>query len=133
MKCIFVTHGLLRRWPFTPFLVVGLFAAKAQKILPKIGKWLNYVRYVFGVILVLLGILVFTNQLSRIANLEFAARFLLWLDVGGVGASSSLNFVIAFLAGFASFLSPCVLPLIPAFLAYLGMTVDVSKGKDKNE
>ncbi len=31
-----------------------------------------------------------------------------------------ITFVAAFLAGLASFLSPCVLPLIPAFLSYLG-------------
>jgi cytochrome c-type biogenesis protein len=32
----------------------------------------------------------------------------------------SLNPAIAFLAGLASFVSPCVLPLVPAYLAYLG-------------
>ncbi|HKB18383.1 MAG TPA: cytochrome c biogenesis protein CcdA [Candidatus Dormibacteraeota bacterium] len=33
---------------------------------------------------------------------------------------SGLNPAIAFLAGIASFVSPCVLPLVPAYLAYLG-------------
>jgi len=33
---------------------------------------------------------------------------------------SGLNPLIAFLAGLASFVSPCVLPLVPAYLAYLG-------------
>ena len=32
---------------------------------------------------------------------------------------SALNPAIAFLAGLASFVSPCVLPLVPAYLAYL--------------
>ena len=31
-----------------------------------------------------------------------------------------LNPFVAFLAGLASFVSPCVLPLVPAYLAYLG-------------
>ena len=35
---------------------------------------------------------------------------------------SGLNPAIAFLAGLASFMSPCVLPLVPAYLAYLGAT-----------
>jgi cytochrome c-type biogenesis protein len=35
---------------------------------------------------------------------------------------SGLNPAIAFLAGLASFVSPCVLPLVPAYLAYLGAT-----------
>ena len=33
---------------------------------------------------------------------------------------SGVNPAIAFLAGLASFVSPCVLPLVPAYLAYLG-------------
>jgi cytochrome c-type biogenesis protein len=33
---------------------------------------------------------------------------------------SGLNPAIAFLAGLASFVSPCVLPLVPAYIAYLG-------------
>src|SRR5438445_13461817 len=33
---------------------------------------------------------------------------------------SGLNPAIAFLAGLASFVSPCVLPLVPAYLAFLG-------------
>ncbi|HYU62827.1 MAG TPA: cytochrome c biogenesis protein CcdA [Verrucomicrobiae bacterium] len=33
---------------------------------------------------------------------------------------NDLNPAIAFLAGLASFVSPCVLPLVPAYLAYLG-------------
>ncbi len=36
---------------------------------------------------------------------------------------NGLNPAIAFLAGLASFVSPCVLPLVPAYLAYLGATV----------
>ena len=32
----------------------------------------------------------------------------------------NVNIYLAFLAGLASFLSPCVLPLVPAYLAYLG-------------
>lgn len=42
---------------------------------------------------------------------------------------TGLNPAIAFLAGLASFVSPCVLPLVPAYLAYLGAratTVPVS-------
>ena len=35
---------------------------------------------------------------------------------------------IAFLAGLASFVSPCVLPLVPAYLAYLGARATVTAG-----
>ncbi|MFZ0476326.1 MAG: cytochrome c biogenesis protein CcdA, partial [Halobacillus sp.] len=37
---------------------------------------------------------------------------------------SEINIFIAFGAGFLSFISPCVLPLYPAFLSYItGMSV----------
>ncbi len=38
---------------------------------------------------------------------------------------SGINPAIAFLAGLASFVSPCVLPLVPAYLAYLGSRVAI--------
>jgi cytochrome c-type biogenesis protein len=42
---------------------------------------------------------------------------------------SGLNPAIAFLAGLASFVSPCVLPLVPAYLAYLGASGPHSWGR----
>jgi len=108
-----------------PFLLVGFFANQAQDVINKAGKWLIYVERFFGGILVLLGILVFVNQLSRIANIEFLSNILIALNVSG-GAMSGLNLGIAFFAGLASFLSPCVLPLVPAYLAYLA-SVSVKK------
>ena len=115
-----------------PFLLVGAFTNKAQHLISKSGKWLSYINYIFGYVLIILGVLVFTNQLSRVANLAIATELLLLID-GALGTSIALdggvNILIAFIAGVASFLSPCVLPLIPAFLAYLGTTV--SK-KDEN-
>tara|TARA_Y100000310_G_scaffold345759_1_gene469388 strand:+ start:3667 stop:4296 length:630 start_codon:yes stop_codon:yes gene_type:complete len=51
-----------------PFLIVGLFTEKAAKAIERAGPWLKYFNYVFGIILIILGILVFTNQLSRIAS-----------------------------------------------------------------
>ena len=102
-----------------PFLLVGLFTNQAQRFISKSGKWVIYANYIFGRILIIIGMFVFTNQLSRIANFPFASNILISLDVGGIGLGTSLNLGIAFIAGLLSFLSPCVLPLIPAFLAYL--------------
>ncbi len=106
-----------------PFLIVGLFTNQAQHLITKYVSWLRYFNYVFGVVLIFLGILVFTNQLSRVANLAFASDLLLALDISSFGVGGSLNIWISFLAGLVSFLSPCVLPLIPAFLTYLASTV----------
>jgi len=109
-----------------PFLLVGLFTNRARNFINKYSKSLKYFTYVFGVILIALGVLVFTNQLSKVANLEIATTLLQALNIGSVGIEGGLNIGIAFFAGIVSFLSPCVLPLIPAFLAYLA-SVGVKK------
>lgn len=117
-----------------PFLLVGLFTDRASGFIQRAGPKLKYVNYVFGGILILLGILVFTNQLVRIANVPFLTQLLANVSGEGIGFGASLNFGIAFLAGLASFLSPCVLPLIPAFLSYLATTVvDVKNEKRSKE
>lgn len=109
-----------------PFLVVGLFAQQAQRWISGTGQWLQYVQYVFGVILVVIGILMFTSQLARIANFEFLVRIVSSFD--GIANGSTItsfnpfSLVIAFLAGITSFLSPCVLPIVPGFLSYLAST-----------
>lgn len=112
-----------------PFLVVGLFTSKASKLIEKAGPKLKYFNYAFGVILILLGILVFTSQLSRIASVPFLAELL--TKVSGESIQfDRLGIGIAFIAGLASFLSPCVLPIVPGFLSYLATT---ATGEAENE
>ncbi len=110
-----------------PFLLVGLFVDRASALIQKLGKWLVYIEYIFGVFLIIIGILVFTENLSLIANFQSVAGFLDNFKFGWSygGRISSLNFIsiiIAFVAGLGSFLSPCILPIIPGFLSYLATT-----------
>jgi len=51
-----------------PFLIVGLFASQAANLINRYAGIVRYVNIAFGVILVALGILVFTQNLSYIAN-----------------------------------------------------------------
>ena len=115
-----------------PFLLVGLFTARAQRLIERAGKWISYFKAIFGAVLILLGVLVFTNQLSRVANLAFASNFLISLDMFGISFGETLNIGIAFIAGIVSFLSPCILPLIPAFLSFIASTA-VSNGADSKK
>ena len=47
--------------------------------------------------------------------------------------SMNITFGLAFIAGLASFLSPCVLALVPAYVSYLsGQTVSGSVSQEKN-
>lgn len=110
-----------------PFLLVGLFTNQAQALIDKAGKWLDYLQYVFGALLVVVGIFIFTGELSKIADFQFLTTLLTSMNVGTsaggtINSLNIINFGIAFVAGLGSFLSPCILPIIPGFLSYLAST-----------
>ena len=108
-----------------PFLIVGMFAEVAQKYIDKMGSKLNWFSYFFGALLVIIGIFMFVGELSRISNFSFIADILgkvglaVTSNGGGVTGFSLVSLGVAFLAGLGSFLSPCILPLIPGFISYL--------------
>jgi len=54
-----------------PFLVVGFFTESAAKFIRRFSRYLHYINLLFGVLLIILGILVFTQTLSLVANLGF--------------------------------------------------------------
>lgn len=64
-----------------PFLIVGLFVAQTSAFINKYVTELKYVGPVFGAILVILGILVFTQDLTLIANFGFVNTLLLKFKV----------------------------------------------------
>jgi len=51
-----------------PFLMTGLFVSRMQEFITRHEKALSYINIVFGILLVILGIMVFTNTLSLISN-----------------------------------------------------------------
>ena len=55
-----------------PFLITGAFFSQATGIIRKIVKYLKYFNPVMGALLIILGILVFTNQLSLLGNFPLA-------------------------------------------------------------
>jgi cytochrome c-type biogenesis protein len=57
-----------------PFLLVGAFAAQAQALIARYATLVRYAQLAFGFILVLLGLLVFTQNLARIAALDLIQR-----------------------------------------------------------
>lgn len=116
-----------------PFLLVGAFSSKAQDWITRSMKRLVYLRYVFGVILIILGVMVFTSTLGVISRLG-ALFSLPFVEVGLIGSNVFFNVLVSFLAGIVSFLSPCVLPLVPVFLTYLasiGIEEVARKGSHK--
>ena len=60
-----------------PFLLVGLFASQATGFINRYAEWFKYISIVFGIVLIILGVLSFTQNLSRVANFEILNRWLL--------------------------------------------------------
>jgi cytochrome c-type biogenesis protein len=109
-----------------PFLIAGAFISRVSGFIRRSGRFLRYFGIVSGLFLIGVGLLVVTNYIG-----------MLQIFLNGVGplgslanplGQSQLSFLIALAAGFLTFLSPCILPLVPAFLAYVsGASVEVVK------
>ncbi|MBZ0309981.1 MAG: cytochrome c biogenesis protein CcdA [Anaerolineae bacterium] len=100
----------------TPFLMIGIGINRATIVLRRFRKHSRTFQVVNGLMLILVGLLMLTNQLYVIAS--WATRNGLYLDISSGGITTP-TYLIAVLAGFLSFLSPCVLPLVPAYMGYL--------------
>lgn len=60
-----------------PFIIVGAFTAQASSLINRYVHILKYVNIAFGVVLIVLGVLVFTQSLNLIANFGFLNSILL--------------------------------------------------------
>lgn len=100
-----------------PFLVIGLSMDRATGFIHRFRPHLRKVQVASGLFLLLIGLMMFTGQITLIAI--WAQRNGLFLDLP-LGTTSAPTYLIALLAGLISFLSPCVLPLVPAYVGYLG-------------
>ena len=99
-----------------PFLSIGLGIDRATSFIRRFQRYLRGIQIASGLFLILIGVMILTNQIVLIA--VWAQRNGLFLDLPvGVGVTPTI--FIAFIAGLLSFLSPCVLPLVPAYIGYL--------------
>ncbi len=103
-----------------PFLIAGAFISRVSGFLKKTGRFLSYFNIISGLFLIGIGLLLVSNYIG-----------VLQIFLNNVGPLASLanpfgqfqlNFLIALSAGFLTFISPCILPLVPAFLAFVSGT-----------
>ena len=106
-----------------PFLVVGAFLGVARRWLRKINPYMDLIELASGLLLVLIGTLIITDSLTLLNS-----YFTFIPEVSGSSEVTSLGFVslfIAFFGGILSFVSPCILPLVPIWLGYMaGSTIE---------
>ncbi len=99
-----------------PFLVMALGLERASGWVKRMRPYQKYFRIASGILIITIGVLLFTNTMSLIAIWAFKNG--LYIEKFALFAAAPTYFT-AILAGLLSFLSPCVLPLVPAYLGYL--------------
>jgi len=101
----------------TPFLAIGLLLERTLVATRRLRRYSRLVQIASGLLLVVMGGLLLTNQIFYLAI--WAQRNGLFVDLQ-LGQTGAPTYLLAILAGLLSFLSPCVLPLVPAYVGYLG-------------
>jgi cytochrome c-type biogenesis protein len=98
-----------------PFLILALGLERATGWVKRMSRYRRVFQIASGIFILAIGVMLLTNTMSRIAIWAFQNG--LYLDFSTYSASPT--YVTAVIAGLLSFLSPCVLPLVPAYLGYL--------------
>jgi len=99
-----------------PFLAMALVMNEAVPVVRRLGKYMRTFQIISGVLIIAIGLLLVFNRFTLLAS--WAQQTGLYLDL----PSSPFRvpgYLTAVAAGLLSFLSPCVLPLVPAYLGYL--------------
>ncbi|MEZ4731663.1 MAG: cytochrome c biogenesis protein CcdA [Caldilineaceae bacterium] len=113
-----------------PFLITGAAFSSVSRFLRRLNRHANIVSIVSGLFLLYVAYLLWTDSLALLTTRFFFLNewvFALedWVSsASGTGGDIiSLSFVaaapLALIAGLISFISPCVLPLVPAYIGYL--------------
>jgi cytochrome c-type biogenesis protein len=99
-----------------PFLAIGFCMERATHYVRRFQPHLRWIQIASGVFLILIGVMMLSNQITLLAI--WAQRNGFFLDLP-LGSAMVPTYFIALVAGLLSFLSPCVLPLVPAYVGYL--------------
>lgn len=123
-----------------PFLITGAAFSTATVFLRRINRHAHIVSIISGIFLLYVAYLLWSDTLVLLtARFTSITNWLLDLEYAVVDSSGTAMTVnnmtvvgaapLAFFAGLISFLSPCVLPLVPAYLGFLSSAAVGSGGR----
>ena len=99
-----------------PFLAIGLGLGQAAQFVTRFRRHLRWIEILSGILLIAVGLLMVFDRMTLIAIWALKNGYFINLPLG---ASVTPTYLLAVFAGLLSFLSPCVLPLVPAYIGYL--------------
>ena len=129
---------LLAAWSLglgLPFLIAGMMLGQVMTGIRKIRPIMPVLEVVGGVLVIFIGALIFLDRLTifnqyftgGVSTVTGAEEGLAAIDV-----ASPIGFIVAFGAGIVAFLSPCTLPMVPAYLMHLaGVSADAEIGQQR--
>jgi cytochrome c biogenesis protein CcdA len=105
-----------------PFLIAGLALGRVMAGMRKVRRIMPALEIAGGLLVIVIGALIFLDELT-IFNRYFTGGVstVTGAEEGltGIDVESPAGFIVAFAAGIVAFLSPCCLPLVPAYLTHL--------------
>ena len=99
-----------------PFLVIGSGMDRAVLLVARFRRYIRWIEIASGVLLMVVGLMILFDRMTVIAIWALRHGYYIDLPLGGASAPT---YFIAVIAGLLSFFSPCVLPLVPAYVGYL--------------
>ncbi|MEZ4861516.1 MAG: cytochrome c biogenesis protein CcdA [Caldilineaceae bacterium] len=113
-----------------PFLITGAAFSRASRFLRRLNRHAGIVSIISGIFLLYVAYMLWSDSLALLTtrfyflnDWVFALEDKLALSSGTGGDIIGVGFLtgapLAFAAGLISFISPCVLPLVPAYIGYL--------------
>jgi len=99
-----------------PFLAMAVGLERASGWIKRMRPYQKYFKLASGVFIMVIGVLLLTNTMSLIAIWAFKNGY--FIESFSTYAAAP-TYLTAIIAGLLSFVSPCVLPLVPAYLGYL--------------
>ncbi len=111
-----------------PFLVAGLALGAVMTAIRRLRPVMPVLEVAGGALVIVVGILIFLDRFTIFNQyFGFGVNAVTGAEGGldGVNVAGPFGFAVAFGAGMVAFLSPCCLPLVPAYIAHLaGVSAD---------
>jgi len=113
-----------------PFIIMAVALNQTVPIVRRLGRHMRTFQIISGLLIIAIGLLLLFNRFTLLAAWAQQSGWYLDLPTSAFSAPGALT---AAAAGFLSFLSPCVLPLVPAYLGYLSGHVIASARNSSSE